>query len=491
MKQNLSEEIENLKRRLIREKKARKSAEKMLDEYAQKTFLANEELRTAVAQVELKQREIEFFVKSTEESTSAESHLTLVETLLELCATFTHAKFAASFYTKNGVICEPPSVICNHCDAIKANDIASYLPLEADSLLPFWCVQEIELPEKNGLSTWLVYSNFHYIDDMEGWLTMLIESPSIDEGKLYLLDAHIAQLRHSLQKINQDAKRKNETEEIIGLKGELSDARKQLTIADRMSSIGILASGVAHEINNPLAFISANNRYLMQVLLPAIASLRELASDIEESEVSARIRDNNLVKLEETIAEVLQDNVDGLDRLGKISESLRTFVHSNTEECKLADLNKVVKDVIKMASYSKHNRQDIQITLLDEPLNVSVNPGEIEQVLLNIVINALHATENSGGVKISLLEYEGYCGIEVKDEGTGISEENMEKIFSPFFTTKEVGEGTGLGLAISKNIIEAHDGILKVESTINIGTSFTILLPKAKTESVVKVSDDR
>lgn len=474
MQRSLEQEVAHLKRRLEREKKARESAEQLLDDYAKKTFIANEKLRDAVAEVEHKQQEIEFFVKSTTESTSAESNQTLVESLLGLCATFTDAKFAASFYINNGMQCESPRVIRNSFNTTQVKDIEQLIPFDTEGLLPYWCIQELTSSEADNLSTWLVYSNFQYVDGIDGWLAMLIDSAAISEEKLYVLDAHIAQLRHSLEKLNN----KSDTEQIDGLKVELSDARKQLTIADRMSSLGLLASGVAHEINNPLAFISANNRYLKQALLPAINGLKQIAEQYEGTEAGDAIQNNNLVRLEETIAEVLQDNMDGIDRLSKISDSLRKFVHTGADELSAVNVNDVVSNVVKMASFSKQNSQRIDVDYASGSANVNANLGELEQVLLNITINALHATETSGSVNISVNEQDDSVCIHVKDNGVGISKENMAKIFSPFFTTKEVGKGTGLGLAISKSIVEAHGGSLDVESELGQGTCFTIALPK-------------
>ncbi|GFD89902.1 hypothetical protein KUL152_21280 [Tenacibaculum sp. KUL152] len=481
MQRSLEQEVAQLKRRLEREKKARESAEQLLDDYAKKTFVANEKLRDAVAEVEHKQQEIEFFVKSTTQSTTAENNQTLVESLLELSATFVDAKFAASFYSKNGIQCASPSIIRNSSNSIAISSVEELIPFDIDGPLPNWCIQELAPSISSAESTWLVYLNFKYVDGVDGWLVMLIDSPTIDEEKLYILDSHIAQLRHSLEKLNNDVLRKNESKKAVTLKDELSEARKQLTMADRMSSLGILASGVAHEINNPLAFISANNKYLKHALLPAIAELRNLVLTIDDLAIRESILENNLLKLEDAIGEVLQDNMEGLERLSKISDSLRTFVHTGGQQFSKVDLNQVVKKSLKVASFSKEYRQAVDVVLLEHEALVQANSGEIEQVLLNIIINAIHATKEGGAVCITVLSEGKYFLVNVKDEGIGICEENLSKIFSPFFTTKAVGQGTGLGLAISKNIIEAHGGSLEVESKLGQGTCFTIALPKVMT----------
>lgn len=240
-----------------------------------------------------------------------------------------------------------------------------------------------------------------------------------------------------------------------------------------------MASGVAHEINNPLAFITSNNRYLKRTLTSVISSLNDLASTSSDPLTLEALQAIDLLKLEQDVFEVLDDNMHGLNRLSGISDNLRTFIHTGESGFVAFNLNRCIQRATKMASFSKKSQNLVTINLLEGEPTVLGNEGEIEQVLLNIYINALQAIGDNGSVEVTLLDDVDTFSIKIRDDGPGISEANLEKLFSPFFTTKVAGEGTGLGLAISKNIIDAHKGALLVDSVVNVGTCFTIVLPKA------------
>ena len=482
----LQNEVALLKRRLEREKQARHSAESMLDEYAQKTYLANEKLREAILHSTEKQAEIEFLVKSAQEHKNSGSRQTYVESLLGLCFEFTSASYATCLFSQNGVF-ETNSLVKGELNPDYGDiDIASLIPASIDNIINSWCIQELPLNEEldsENRTVWFVYSNFEYDDKRLGWIGLLIETPTIDVEMLFILDTHLAQLRLGLEKLNMDKSAAQTFQLSSKLQEELSEVKRQLAIADRMSSLGLLASGVAHEINNPLAFISANNKYLKKTLSSLFLSLTDLADEHELSNDVAPLLDK-LSKLELSINEVLQDNMEGIERLSNISNSLRTFVYRGENEFTPVDLNELVSHAAKIASYSKQYKQALQVNLFEGKATVHANRGEIEQVVLNIIINALHATSKGGDVVVTVDEADSNYVVSIKDSGVGISEENLQKIFSPFFTTKPIGEGTGIGLAISKNIIAAHNGALAVESTVNVGSCFTISMPKLRTANM-------
>jgi signal transduction histidine kinase len=212
-------------------------------------------------------------------------------------------------------------------------------------------------------------------------------------------------------------------------------------------------------------------------------SLTDLANEHELSNDVGLLLDK-LSKLELSINEVLQDNMEGIECLSNISNSLRTFVYRGETEFTPVDLNELASRAAKIASYSKQYKPALQVNLFEGKATVYANRGEIEQVVLNIILNALHATSKGGDVEVTVGETDSDYVVSIEDSGVGISEENLQKIFSPFFTTKPIGEGTGLGLAISKNIIEAHSGVLTVESTVNVGSCFTISMPKLRTANM-------
>ena len=480
---NIQTELNVLRRRLVREKQAREAAESLLDDYAKKSFLASENLRKAVeeasAKVEeasAKQEEIEFFVKSAAELQKSQSSLALVESLLKLCVDFTEAAFGTCYFCEHGEIVTRGATYGDPTGFDVDETVAQCLPTSEEQILSSWCVQAIDITNKQD-NVWFLSSNFKYAKDTIGWLVFFIETPFINEEKLYILDSHLAHLRTGLESMYDEAADEKKAASIL-LKKELQQTKKQLAAADRMSSLGFLASGVAHEINNPLAFIASNNRYLKRTLITLISSLKDLAVTSSNATTLVALQGIDLPKLEQDVFEVLDDNMHGLNRLSSISDNLRTFIHSGDNGFVKLNLNRCIERAVKMALFSKNSQNLVTVNLIEGDPFVLGNEGEIEQVLLNILINALQAVGDSGSVEVTLSDDVETFSVKIRDDGPGISEANLEKIFSPFFTTKVVGEGTGLGLAISKNIIDAHNGALLVDSVVGIGTCFNIVLPK-------------
>jgi len=304
----------------------------------------------------------------------------------------------------------------------------------------------------------------------------VVKSPQISEQKLYILDAYLEQLRMGIEQ-QKELNAKAQKLYSDSLKQELADTKRQLVVADRMSSIGFLSSGVAHEINNPLAFLISNNRYLQKSVMAGIKKFREIKSSDTLEEVSQKLKDLRLPELEEDFIEIFEDNTHGLERLSSISDNLRQFIRTNDNGFIQVDLNQCIKRTVKMASMSKKAVIPVRVEVCSENALVLGNEGEIEQVLLNIMINALQAVNKDGQVAVALTKADSRYHVAIKDHGVGIAPGDIDKIFSPFFTSKSASEGTGLGLAISKTIIEAHNGDINVESTIGGGTTFTVSIP--------------
>jgi two-component system NtrC family sensor kinase len=241
---------------------------------------------------------------------------------------------------------------------------------------------------------------------------------------------------------------------------------EQLIWASRLSEIGEMATGFAHEINNPLQVIK-NEKSLIEILL----------SEIVEK---GQIQDSN--NLEDVLASLRQIDTQ-INRCAQITQSILNFGRQgNTIPCSM-DLKEFLPEVIKIIE-NKANVSGIQIIYdsCDDISTIKGTPGELQQVFLNLFNNAIDAivtTHPDGGGRLHLIvENSGkHVSIKVTDNGSGISEENIKKIFSPFFTTKPVGKGTGLGLSVCYGIIDSMGGKMTVESKIANGTTFTILLP--------------
>ena len=267
--------------------------------------------------------------------------------------------------------------------------------------------------------------------------------------------------------------------------------RLKLFQSDKLASIGLLSAGVAHEINNPLAFVGNNLvvlerdcKGLLQLLelygrlndqLPKIAS--ELATEIEEV-----IEHIDLDYIRDNLPRILARTREGVDRVTRIVHSLRSLARTDTPRRQLAHLPDLVENSLEIIR-GQLRRKAIAVELdYDPDSRLDCVSTQLSQVLLNLLVNAMQAIDSTGrqeGNRISVKtrRQEDEMVIEVADNGCGIDPANLSRLFDPFFTTKDVGEGTGLGLSISHNIITGHGGRIEVESELDRGTTFRIYLP--------------
>jgi PAS domain S-box-containing protein len=229
-----------------------------------------------------------------------------------------------------------------------------------------------------------------------------------------------------------------------------------LTAADRMASVGLLASGIAHEINNPLAYAIGNLDLLREDLRPA-----------EGSEVANGLRDTH----------------EGLLRVSEIVRGLRTFARSGDERLAPLDLRLVLDSAIEVASHEVRQRAQLYKEYAPDLPAVLGNEAKLGQVFLNLLINAAHAFEKGkragNEIHVRASAVNGHVVVELKDTGAGIPLEHREHIFDPFFTTKAIGEGKGLGLFVCRNIVTAQGGDITFDSEPGKGTTFWVSLPAA------------
>ena len=308
--------------------------------------------------------------------------------------------------------------------------------------------------------------------------------------------------QEELLELNKDleARVERRTQKITAQKNKLEEAyqnlsltKEQLIKSEKMASIGQLAAGVAHEINNPIAFIKGNlnslkkyietYKHLLNHHNNIITALKagDKAQARNEIRTIHRIeKEEDLEFIDEDIIELLTESINGTARVQEIVKGLKTYSHSANDELEPTDLNACLEDTLKMLNNEIKYQCDVVTDLKPVP-SFNCNSGQMIQVFTNLVVNASHAMEEHGTltVKTSLINKADKQTIEITiaDTGKGIPEENLSKLFDPFFTTKPVGQGTGLGLSISQGIIEDHHGTMSVQSTVGVGTIFTIQLP--------------
>jgi two-component system, NtrC family, sensor kinase len=266
----------------------------------------------------------------------------------------------------------------------------------------------------------------------------------------------------------------------------LEDAQDQLIQSEKLASIGQIAAGVAHEINNPIGFVSSNlgtlESYLQSVfgLLGAyIEADRAAPSPVSEALARARTlrKGHDFEFVRADVVALLAESRDGLVRVKRIVQDMKDFSRSGAEDSwEMADLHAVLETTLNIVRSEIKNKGRIEIRFGELP-KVECLPSSLSQVFMNLLVNAAQSIDADGKITLST----GVDGDEVwvciADTGSGISEKHLSRIFDPFFTTKPVGQGTGLGLSVSYSIVRKHGGQIDVTSELGQGTQFTVRLP--------------
>ncbi|WP_201258111.1 sensor histidine kinase [Piscirickettsia litoralis] len=269
----------------------------------------------------------------------------------------------------------------------------------------------------------------------------------------------------------------------------LKENQEQLVQSEKLASIGQLAAGVAHEINNPISYIM-NNIEVMGEYLDSIKSVTNKAYACSETlnsdDISAK--DSKLKELKESLDQedmtyiiedtenIIEQSLEGTEKVKNIVLSLKSLAHSEAETKEEFDLNHCIEQALTITQNELKYKCEI-IKNFDNVKPILGYSSQIGQVIMNLLVNAAHAIKESGTITITTKQQEGFNLLTIADNGHGIHQDNLAKLFDPFFTTKPVGEGTGLGLSISYGIIKKHDGSINVESEEGKGTTFTIKLP--------------
>jgi signal transduction histidine kinase len=256
----------------------------------------------------------------------------------------------------------------------------------------------------------------------------------------------------------------------------LREAQAALVQSEKLASLGRLAAGVAHEINNPIAYVTNNVAVLrrdMQAALDALDAHRR-----GDPAAAARVEEaTDLGYFRENFARTCDKTLDGLRRVREIVTNLRDFARLDEAEFKEADLNAAVQSTIEIVGHQAREAGVRLEAALGPVPPVPCHPGKVNQVFLNLLTNAIEACGPGGAVTVRTRADPGGVVVEVQDTGSGIRPEHRARLFEPFFTTKPVGQGTGLGLSVSFGIVRDHGGSIEVESEVGRGSTFRVRLP--------------
>ncbi|MFT6854407.1 MAG: signal transduction histidine kinase [Cyclobacteriaceae bacterium] len=334
-------------------------------------------------------------------------------------------------------------------------------------------------------------SAYGKLQDSEIEIRELADKQLQDNEKLFLAEKKLKETLSIEQKSKAEL-----SNAIASLKG----AQSQLVHSEKMASLGQLTAGIAHEINNPINFISSG----MVSIKMSIESLTEIAEEYAKldngeedlEEVLANIRElkeeHEYDEIMDELDELIKDVNYGVTRTIEIVKGLRVFSRLDEEEAKIANVNENIDATLTLLRNKTKNRIKVSRYYDENMKDIECYPGQLNQVFMNIMNNAIQAIpeeKKDGELTIYTEELEEAVVIRIKDNGSGIPEEIKNRIWEPFFTTKEVGVGTGLGMSITYGIIQKHNGTIELTSEFGQGTEFAITLPKELIREVSKKAE--
>lgn len=281
--------------------------------------------------------------------------------------------------------------------------------------------------------------------------------------------------------------------ELVNKNKLLTEQQDRIIQSEKMASLGLLSSGIAHEINNPIAYIMCNLGLFgesFEVYDQILVELKTLLSSeqfkrqfsIEANMLEVLWKKHNVEFLREDTKDLIKESLDGVIRVKEIVHSLKVFTHGNQSRLEVVSLNEVVQTCLKVANSELKYKATVHLSLGQVDC-IECDLGQMNQVVMNLIINACHAIEGeAGNIWIRTSDHRDHIRLEIEDDGSGIEASIIDKIYDPFFTTKELGKGTGQGLYIVFQILKTHQAIIDVKTELGKGTTFVVMIPKVKKE---------
>ncbi|HRH81149.1 MAG TPA: ATP-binding protein [Thiobacillaceae bacterium] len=464
----------------------------MIGQALPETFLAavDRAYQQADAMIKLKEQSLDVMTRElTERNTALQDQLvelqraeTQLEHLLMLLGTTLES-------TVDGIL-----VLDREARSVRFNRSFSELWRVPDDILAFWSHEDLmrhvldQVQDPQAFSDMLEHLCRH--PELEGHDTVtcidgrIMERHSLPHFQGIDNIGRVVSFQDITQRRLAEAALLREKEEQKKLIAKLQEAHDQLLQSEKMASIGQLAAGVAHEINNPIGYISSNLgtlRNYVEGLLHVVAAYEAAEADLppvsswlaEIAEVKRRV---DLDYLKEDVLALLTESDEGTERVRRIVQDLKDFAHADQGEWVWADLHKGLDTTLNVV----HNEIKYKAEVVKEygqMPSVKCLPYQLNQLFMNLLVNAAHAIEEKGTIRVRTGSGDdGTVWVEIADTGKGIPAEIRNKIFDPFFTTKPVGKGTGLGLSISYGIVNKHGGRIEVDSEVGKGTTFRVIL---------------
>ena len=483
--------ISVLERKAAREKKARNLAESQLEEYSRKIYETNQSLQIALHSATQKQSELKYLGMASSCVASERPLEDMIANIVELTGKFCRAYCGKYLVTdqNNQLKGDIPQVWQSksgwHLNQELEDLITANLPLSLGELKRSWTISSVKSTNKGIDDTHytLFYINFALADQHLGWLAFLTQADIVSDEILSVLATAKEHLLSGIRRRLTDERILRRNTQLQESLDKLEKARRQLIQSEKMASLGQLAAGVAHEINNPLAFIRSNMEVLKQYLTDYQTFHKNLEVQLQADgkldscfyqEQSTNI---DLPYISEDSGDLMISNISGLDRVKEIVENLKSFSHAGDEALIPISIFDCVAAALKVTNSLFKYEHHIENSLSQTCPAITGNAGQLQQVFINLFVNAAYAMEGGGKLSISSTQIGNKLVIKISDTGCGMDEETLTQLFTPFFTTKPVGVGTGLGLSVSYAILEAHHVGVEVNSELGKGSTFNLSFP--------------
>jgi signal transduction histidine kinase len=326
-----------------------------------------------------------------------------------------------------------------------------------------------------------------FAEQVQSYLTGKSDTIS-SEQKIGLVEEYNAKLARRLKEKIEELERYNKAlaNELTSKDSQINHTKDILLESEKMASLGILAAGIAHEINNPMAYISSNMETIKAYtdkLLAMITEYDDMAKAGDKFEkfclkVDQIKSDYNFDEIRRDSDDVFNETLDGIDRVKRIVQDIKRYAHNSSDkEFVSFDIHKCIDSSINIISNElKNSKVRLKKSYCDSSLVTGIE-SQISQVIINLMVNSIHSINDEGDIILTTTKSANMIEISVEDNGSGIPHDKINHIFDPFFTTKAPGKGTGLGLYICYDIIKKHGGEIGVTSELGSGTQFIFSLP--------------
>lgn len=508
MSENKSELEAALERSLSRERAARQQAEMQLEEYSREIYSSNLLLQEQTKQARYKQKHLAFLMGVAEDAWQSDTISNLMAKFLKRSSLFTSKSIACFFqidkalsikalqFAKSARPEEDPLhdqfdgdylrqlMGCLNLSSFKS-DMQQYnkgIMLRLEDYLS----EGKKLPDTYHLYVLPVFHHHSATSDVLGVVCFFYQDEKdIKSLKLQTIDASRTVLVSAIERKSVEQRLKRKLEELEKSNVELQQIQQQLVESEKLASLGLLSAGIAHEINNPVGFVLSNLSTMQEYFEDIRSAVEPIISMGEADSISneavlpllqtlAKNREHfELPFLLSDSEEIVTSSLSGLQRVKEIVADLKTFSRMDNDELVEIELGSVIERALHMLNNELKYKYKVN-TNIEPDCHIYGTEGQLQQVFINLIMNAKHAMKDGGTLDISCTRANQRIKVSVKDQGCGISNENLKEIFTPFFTTKAPGEGTGLGLSISYSILKQHHAKVTVNSVVDEGTEFLL-----------------